>query len=35
MNLRHGVTFQDGEPFNATAVRFTFERMLNDQKSAQ
>lgn len=27
--LRHGVTFQDGTPFNASAVAFDFRRMLN------
>lgn len=27
-NLRKGVIFQDGEPFNATAVQFTFNRLL-------
>ena len=26
--LRKGVTFQDGEPFNATAVQYTFNRLL-------
>ena len=26
MKLRHGVTFQDGEPFNADAVKFNIER---------
>lgn len=37
MNLRHGVTFQDGEPFNASAVKFTFDRLLGPlgQKGAQ
>ncbi|WP_192457457.1 ABC transporter substrate-binding protein [Musicola keenii] len=28
MNLRQGVTFQDGEPFNAEAVKFNIERAL-------
>jgi len=27
MQLRHGVQFQDGEPFNANAVVFTFNRL--------
>jgi peptide/nickel transport system substrate-binding protein len=27
--LRHGVTFQDGEPFNADAVKFTIDRILD------
>ncbi len=32
--LRRGVVFHDGEPFNAEAVRFTFERVLDPgQKS--
>src|SRR5882672_8762148 len=26
--LRHGVTFQDGEPFDAQAVKFNIESML-------
>ena len=25
-HLRHGVTFQDGTPFNAEAMKFTYER---------
>ena len=28
-NLRQGVYFHDGEPFNAEAVRISFERLLN------
>jgi peptide/nickel transport system substrate-binding protein len=28
-HLRDGVTFHDGSPFNADAVKFTFERMLD------
>jgi len=34
LRLRRGVVFHDGEPFNAEAVRFTFERVLDpNQKS--
>ncbi len=29
-SLRDGITFHDGSPFNADAVVFTFERMLNE-----
>jgi len=34
LKLRRGVTFHNGEPFTAEAVRFTFQRVLNpEQKS--
>jgi peptide/nickel transport system substrate-binding protein len=34
--LRRGVVFHDGEPFNAEAVRFTIERVLDpSQKSPE
>ena len=34
LKLRRGITFHNGEPFNAEAVRFTFQRVLNpEQKS--
>ncbi len=28
-NLRHGVSFSDGTPFDAAAVKFNFDRLLN------
>jgi peptide/nickel transport system substrate-binding protein len=34
-NLREGVTFHDGEPFNAEAVCFNFERWFNFPESLQ
>jgi peptide/nickel transport system substrate-binding protein len=30
VHLRQGVTFHDGEPFNAAAVKFNYNRVLND-----
>lgn len=30
-HLRHGVTFHNGEPFNAEAVKFTMERLLGPE----
>lgn len=33
-DLRQGVTFQDGTPFDAAAVKYTFERMLDDKHPA-
>jgi ABC-type transport system substrate-binding protein len=33
INLRQGITFADGEPFNSTAVYFTLNRLLIDDSS--
>ena len=33
LKLRSGVVFQDGTPFNAEAVKFSMERVLNDAQS--
>jgi peptide/nickel transport system substrate-binding protein len=30
LTLRHGVTFQDGTPFDAAAVKFNFDRWMKD-----
>lgn len=31
-NLREGVTFHNGEPFNAEAAKFTIDRIMEDEK---
>jgi peptide/nickel transport system substrate-binding protein len=33
-HLREGVTFHNGEPFNAEAVKFSLERILNEETGA-
>jgi peptide/nickel transport system substrate-binding protein len=35
LNLRHGVTFQDGTPFNAAAVCFNFERAVSPAEQSK
>ncbi len=34
-SLREGVTFHDGAPFDAEAVKFTFDRIINPETNAQ
>lgn len=33
LNLKHGITFSDGTPFNADAVKFTIQYMINARPS--
>jgi len=35
LNLRHGVTFQDGTPFNAAAVCFNFDRAISPSEQSK
>jgi peptide/nickel transport system substrate-binding protein len=35
LNLRHGVTFQDGTPFNAAAVCFNFDRAVSPSEQSE
>lgn len=35
LNLRHGVTFQDGTPFNAAAVCFNFDRAVSPAEQSE